>query len=388
MEDVSDYFIHKVITKVVGKPTRDEIKRVLEQAQENAAAVPCELGGGNHGYLGITMTATEYLNVASVEFINHTNPGSIPTIADTATQSQIAMAKEQHKKRLELFKEQRFLERAIRSQVVNAFEETYLIDLKQDHIGYNNVSIPNMFKHLNKYYGKITDADLLANKTNMSKPWDPDTPIQIIYKQIDEGTKFASLVSVHIPDKEKTAIGYQLVHNTGELTAACRDWRKTSDNLKSWTTFKEHFTAEYQDYKDDNKQTGTAAYKANQMVVDEYQQVLTQVQEEATRDESVIQDLKCQNENLLCQMTKKSDEVSELKSLVRDMKDLVSKLTYATSRRREGAIKQQKYYCYCWTHGKTGKPEHTSQTCTNKADNHVKTATIADRKGGSARYCE
>ena len=59
MEDVSDYFIHKVITKVVGKPTRDEIKRVLEQAQENAAAVPCELGGGNHGYLGITMTATE-----------------------------------------------------------------------------------------------------------------------------------------------------------------------------------------------------------------------------------------------------------------------------------------------------------------------------------------
>ena len=143
-----------------------------------------------------------------------------------------------------MLKEQRFLERAIRSKVANAFEETCLIDLKQDHIGYNNVSIPNMFKHLNKHYGKITDADLLANKTNMSKPWDPDTPIQIIYKQIDEGTKFASLVSVHIPDKEKTAIGYQLVHNTGELTAACRDWRKTSDNLKSWTTFKEHFTAE------------------------------------------------------------------------------------------------------------------------------------------------
>ena len=70
------------------------------------------------------------------------------------------------------------------------------------------------------------------------------------------------------------------------------------------------------------------------------------------------------------------------------MKYLVSKLTYATSRRREGAIKQQKYYCYCWTHGKTGNPEHTSQTCPNKANNHVKTATIADRKGGSARYCQ
>ena len=124
------------------------------------------------------------------------------------------------------------------------------------------------------------------------------------------------------------------------------------------------------------------------MVLDEYQQVLTQVQEEATRDESVIQDLKCQNENLLCQMTKKSDEVSELKSLVKDMRDLVSKLTYITSRRSEGAKKHQKYYCYFWTHGRTGQPEHTSQNVNRSADNHVKTATIADHKGGSAKNCE
>ena len=77
---------------------------------------------------------------------------------------------------------------------------------------------------------------------------------------------------MHIPDKEKTAIGYQLVHKTGELTAAYRDWRKTPDTLKSWTTFKEHFTAEYQDYKDDNNQTGSAAYKDNQLVLDEHHQ--------------------------------------------------------------------------------------------------------------------
>ena len=143
-----------------------------------------------------------------------------------------------------MLKEQRFLERAIRSKVANAFEETCLIDLKQDHIGCNNVSVPFMFKHLNKHYGKIMDAHLLANKTNMSKQWDQDTPTQIICKQIDEGVKFASLVGVHIPDKEKTAIGYQLVPETGELTVACRNWLKTPYTLKSWTTFKEHFTAE------------------------------------------------------------------------------------------------------------------------------------------------
>ena len=130
---------------------------------------------------------------------------------------------------LELFKEQRFAERVIRSQVANAFEETHLIDFKRDHIGHNNVSIPDIFKHLNKYYGKITDADLLANKTNMSKQWDPDTPVQIICKQIDEGVKFSSLVGVSIPDKDKIAIGYQLVRKTGELTV------RAETSAKLWT---------------------------------------------------------------------------------------------------------------------------------------------------------
>ena len=108
MDEISEYFAHKTINKIEGKPGREDIKRVQTKIQENAAAIPSELGGGRHGYLGITMNTTEYNAVTSETFTAHTNPGSVPTIEEGATQHQIAHAKEVHKKQLELFKEQRF----------------------------------------------------------------------------------------------------------------------------------------------------------------------------------------------------------------------------------------------------------------------------------------
>ena len=170
MEEITEYFMHKTIEKIEGKPTRENIKKVLLKIQENSAAVPTELGGGKHGHLGLTMIEVEYLTVATEAYATQENPGTAPTIPDNATQYQIAYAKEEHKKKLDLFKEQRFVERALKSQVINAFDETYLLDIKQEYVGYKNIIIPKIFDHLFTNNGKITDADLLANKEAMGKP--------------------------------------------------------------------------------------------------------------------------------------------------------------------------------------------------------------------------
>ena len=105
MDKITDYFIHKDIKKVTGKPTQEDIKQVLDKIQEDIAAVPCKLGGGMHGYLGIIMTYVEYATVTTTPFEAHTNLGPLPIIAPNITQYQIAAAKELHKKKLNLFKE-------------------------------------------------------------------------------------------------------------------------------------------------------------------------------------------------------------------------------------------------------------------------------------------
>ena len=110
MDEITDYFIHKDIKKVTGKPTWEDIEKVLDKIQEDVAAVPCELGGGMHGYLGITMTYMEYATVTITSFKAYTNLGPLPTIVPDATKYKIAVAKELHKKKLNLFKEQCFVE--------------------------------------------------------------------------------------------------------------------------------------------------------------------------------------------------------------------------------------------------------------------------------------
>lgn len=141
---------------------------------------------------------------------------------------------------------------------------------------------------------------MLANKEAMKKPGDSDTPVQVAYKQVEDGLKYAKLAGAVTQDKEKITIGYNLFYKTGELSAVCSDWRKKSESSKTWHSFKTHFTAEHQDYKDETKQVGTTMFKAQQTMQDSYNLVLNQVKDEAEKDEETIKELKYQNTELLC----------------------------------------------------------------------------------------
>ena len=167
MEDIIEYFTHQIIPKIEVKPIRDQIKEVQEKIYENAASVPCELGGGMHGYLGVTMSGPEYLAATGEEFHPHTNPGTTSTFPENGTQYQIAAARESHKKQLYLFKEQRNVIAAHRNQITKVFEKPYLQALYRSHIGYSHCTIPDIFQYLYNNYGKITDNDILDNMESM-----------------------------------------------------------------------------------------------------------------------------------------------------------------------------------------------------------------------------
>jgi hypothetical protein len=43
-----------------------------------------------------------------------------------------------------------------------------------------------MLHHLFLYYGSITDVDLEHNWENMRKAWDPQQPVESLFKQIQD----------------------------------------------------------------------------------------------------------------------------------------------------------------------------------------------------------
>ena len=215
--------------------------------------------------------------------------------------------------------------------------------------------------------------------------------MQNVFKQIEDGARFAALGEIVLLEKKKNTIGHKLMHQTGELPVACRDRRKTSSADETWTNFKSHFTEEHQDYKDDSKTKTSGQFKANQVLQDTTNHALNQLMEATRRDEEHINSLREQNSYLMSKMTAKNSDTADLKlamqalhSAVRNLGDKENSTpTRSSSRIFFNKLKKSEHYCYYWSHGRTGSHDHTSNSCANKKDGHKDCAFMNDRKGGS-----
>ena len=111
---MSDYFIYSTITSVNEHPNRESMRNLQRKIHENATSVPCELVGGMHRYLGVTISNAEYTSKFGTNFTLHVHPGPLLDYPQNATQHQIAAAKDLHARGIKLFNEQRKVAQASR----------------------------------------------------------------------------------------------------------------------------------------------------------------------------------------------------------------------------------------------------------------------------------
>ena len=52
----SSYFKYKTPAPIKGPPTHQALKCQKKELQANASSIKTDLGGGNHGYLGLILT--------------------------------------------------------------------------------------------------------------------------------------------------------------------------------------------------------------------------------------------------------------------------------------------------------------------------------------------
>jgi hypothetical protein len=85
-------------TKIDGKPTYQTLKDLKDTLIENAASINLVCGSGNHGLLGLVVTAAKYIAEfdPAHPFVRPVNPGLGPDIPAAATQHQIAQLNRQY----------------------------------------------------------------------------------------------------------------------------------------------------------------------------------------------------------------------------------------------------------------------------------------------------
>ena len=74
------------LKKIHGEPTYESLELLIKQLKANARSVHSNLGGGQHGHLGLVISPATYNHISAVPFMKPLFPGAQVLIPPGATQ--------------------------------------------------------------------------------------------------------------------------------------------------------------------------------------------------------------------------------------------------------------------------------------------------------------
>jgi hypothetical protein len=102
----------------------------------------------------------------------------------------------------------------------------YLEILNDNMVGYANISARYMLDHLFETYGNITAVDLEINFEHMRQPWDPQQPVESLFKQIQDCADYSEAGGVPIGPSQQINVGNARIFATRLFMSTCRRWNE------------------------------------------------------------------------------------------------------------------------------------------------------------------
>ena len=128
------YFKYPVPSPINGEPTNKTLKRLQKELRANSSSVETDLGGGDHGYLGLILADLEYMKIVPRpdRFDAPTWPGEL-VIDASATPVEAVHEKEKHRELMRVYRECKNVEKALLRHIQSAVEEKYIEHLLDEH---------------------------------------------------------------------------------------------------------------------------------------------------------------------------------------------------------------------------------------------------------------
>jgi hypothetical protein len=235
----------------------------------------------------------------------------------------------------------------------------YLEILNNDMVSFANITARKILDHLFMTYGNIPAVDLENNFKQMCREWDPQQPVESLFKQIQDCADYSEAGGVIIGHPQQINVGYAKIFSTGHFMSACRRWNEKPNVEKTWSQFKAHFAAAHRQHKQmQGESAGTSGYHAANAVVGqkEDQMVEATIGTFATLatatavDRGVVATLTEANKRLAKKLEDNASELQDLKALLKkDRTERRGQRTFNPSPKN-----------YCWNHGYKVANTHTN----------------------------
>lgn len=330
-------FPFEKLTPIVGEPNNATITMLKRQIYANAMENHCTLGCGVLGYLGLIMPLDDY----RIKQIAVTPGPFRPFIKPVATapnddDDDSTITTEEYKEELRKIRDYNAMESKLKQQLLAAIEPTFITALEDAEVGFAMVTSKQILQHIITEYGIITLDELAANVETLNEPWNSEQPIRMLWDRIKECQRIGNAGGEPISDKMAMYAALKLLDGTGLYSTYTTGWRQAHPIQTTWTmaAFKEFFNHADKDRKK-HLTTKDAGFHGANAATKSYKAAVT-------------------NET--------TTAVAETETTTRTTSNFVD----PTSGRK---------IFYCWSHGGTTNPKHTSETCLKPKDGHQKEAT-------------
>ena len=385
------HFEYTELTKIRGQPTYEAIEQMHKELKANAQSVFSRLGGGNFGHLGLVLSNAQYATVSPTSFVKPQTP-TPPVIQQFAITSEIARLQQEYNENLRSFNEVNSVEKALRQQIVSAVDATYMAALRNRATNAINYSVTEILDYLYKTYGKITPQMLDTQESKVkSLIFDPSQPLTLIINPIEDLMDYATAARSPYTEIQLINMGYNIINRSGMLKEGIKTWIRTPIAQKSWLNFKTHFNEALSEWREitDTSVQDSRFNHANfvQEVIDGLSDQLNIPAEDESEEamqnmaNAMTQNAQC-IPTLLAQMQQMQTTIANLQESMANNSNNNNNNSNnggRTQRQRRNTAK------YCWSHGACA---HKSAECTKIRDGHKVDATMANKMGGSTRYCD
>jgi hypothetical protein len=187
VEDVIASFPHPVLPTVQGEPDYQTIHAIRKLLQAHSRAIDTHLGGGTLGHMGLIISEASYAIIAPATdagptlWVSPKAPGRAPGNTD-GTAAQISAAQHIWEEEVQTYRTYTSVQQVFKNQIITVFEPMYLDVLNDDMVGFAIISARSMLDHLFSTYGNITASDLENNFEHMCRSWDPQQPVESLFK--------------------------------------------------------------------------------------------------------------------------------------------------------------------------------------------------------------
>jgi hypothetical protein len=214
----------------------------------------------------------------------------------------------------------------MKKQIISVFEPLYLDVLNDNMVGFANISARDMLDYLFSTYVNITTVDLEIIFEHIRRAWDPQQPVESLFKQIQDCADYSEAGGVLIGHPQQINVGYAKIFATGHFMRACRRWNEKPLAEKTWAQFKAHFAAAHRQHKQmQGESAATAGYHSSNAAVGQTEDqmaeatigALANLATATAADRGVVATLTEANVRLVKQLKDNSNELRELKALIK-----------------------------------------------------------------------